>query len=310
MTVVSVYAPTLVSSEEDITSFYHALRALITSIPHSESLVILGDFNARVGSDSETWPCLGSFGTGKLNANGLLLLKLCMELNLTITNTFFHQKHNSTWFHPQSKHGHVLDYIVCRRSDIRNFCKVRVMRGADCDTDHLMVRAKLKISIRRKSRFNGVKVPKRIDVSKLRDPSVRHSLASAFDQVDLSDCTWDKLKDTLYEKGSEVLGMKVPVHRDWFSDNLCEINALIDEKRKAHLNVLNATSANRSAAAAHNTHVKSDVQRRIRQIKNKWWSDLSAEIQIAYNRRDMKTFYGLLRQAYGPKSASITPSVG
>ena len=54
-------------------------------------------------------------------------------------------------------------------------------------------------------------------------------------------------------------------------------------------------------------YVKSNVQCSLRQIKNKWWSDLSKEIQMAYNRKDIKSFYGLLRQAYGPKSSSITP---
>lgn len=307
MTILSVYAPTLVSSEEDITSFYHTLRSLITSTPNSESLVILGDLNARVGSDAETWSPLGPYGTGSLNSNGLLLLQLCTELKLAITNTFFHQKNKATWFHPQSKHGHILDYIICRRSDLRNFCKVKVMRGADCDTDHLMVRAKLKISIRRKSRFNGVKVPKRIDVSKLKDPTVKNTLKSAYDQVDFSDLDWDGVKGVLYDIGAETLGMRVPKHRDWFADNSSAINPLIEEKRKAHLNLLNASATNRSAAAAHNSSVKGRVQRSIRQIKNKWWSDLSEEIQLSYNSKDMKTFYALLQDAYGPKSSSITP---
>merc|ERR1712015_439437 len=142
-------------------SFYHALRTLVTRIPKSESLIILGDFNARVGSDNDIWKPLGPFGVGNVNSNGLLMLQLCTELDMVITNSFFYQKkeHKATWFHPQSKHGHLLDYIVCRRSDLRNFCKVKVMRGADCDTDHLMVWAKLKVSIRPKSSFNGVKVP-------------------------------------------------------------------------------------------------------------------------------------------------------
>lgn len=133
-----------------ITSFYHTLRFIVTSIPSAESLVILVDLNARIGSDTETWSPLGPHGVGRINSNGLLLLQLCTELNLVITNIFSHQKNKATWFYPQSKHGHVLDYIICRRGDLRNFCKVSVLRDANCDTDHLTVRAKLKISIRRK----------------------------------------------------------------------------------------------------------------------------------------------------------------
>ena len=307
LTLLSVYAPTLVSPEEDITSFYHALRSVISGVSRSESLVILGDFNARVGSDSDTWPSLGPHGVGKMNANGLLLLQLCNEQNLVITNSFSKQRNKATWIHPRSKHGHILDYIICRRSDLKCFCKVNVMRGADCGTDHFMVRAKLLISIRRKCRSNGVKVPKRIDVSKLKDPTVSDSLRSAYDQVDFTDLEWDDLKNVIFEKGVDTLGLKETKHRDWFGENMDEINSLLDEKRKAHLNHLNSSPANRQAAAANLSSVKSKVQRRLRQIKNNWWVELSQEIQTAFNKRDLKTFYALLRQAYGPKSSSISP---
>ena len=151
-------------------SFYQALMSLITSIPKDEGILLLGDFNACVGCNHETWSPLGPYGIGKVNDNGLLLLQLCTELDLVITNTFSHQKkeHKATWFHPRSKHGHMIDFIITRRRDLKNFCKVRVMRGAECGTDHMMVRAKLKVSIHKKVRLSVVKVPKRIDVAKLK----------------------------------------------------------------------------------------------------------------------------------------------
>ena len=49
MSILSVYASTLQPSEDTIMSFYGALREAITSIPKKEKLLILGDFNARVG---------------------------------------------------------------------------------------------------------------------------------------------------------------------------------------------------------------------------------------------------------------------
>ena len=307
LTLVSVYAPTLVSSEEKIASFYHALRSVVSSVPNSEMLVVLGDLNARVGSDAATWPSLGPHGVGKLNSNGLLLLQLCNEHNLVITNTFSNQKNKATWIHPQSKNGHMLDHIICRRADLRSFCKVRVMRGANFDTDHYMLRAKLRISIRRKCRSNGVKIPKRINVAKLKNPDIKSSLMAAFDQVDFTSLDWDGVRDVIYGKGVEILGLKSTKHRDWFDENADEVNSLIDAKRKAHLKLLNSSPANRQSSADQYSSAKRIAQRRIRQIKNKWWSDLSDEIQTAYNRRDLKEFYGLLRQAYGPKSSSVSP---
>ena len=56
-------------------------------------LILKGDFNARVGKDAIIWPeLLERHGVGKMNANGLRLLTLCTELDLSITNTFFSSK--------------------------------------------------------------------------------------------------------------------------------------------------------------------------------------------------------------------------
>ena len=77
-TLVSVYAPTLCSTPEAKDEFYQNLDALIRTVPDQEQLVLLGDFNARVGADHESWPsCLGQFGIGKINENGQRLLELC-----------------------------------------------------------------------------------------------------------------------------------------------------------------------------------------------------------------------------------------
>ena len=60
---MSVYAPTLTSAADAKDKFYDDPSAAIRNIPESHSLFILGDFNARVGADHETWPsCLGHFG--------------------------------------------------------------------------------------------------------------------------------------------------------------------------------------------------------------------------------------------------------
>lgn len=106
---LSVYAPTLTSSPEAKDQFYEALEETVSQIPRSESLYLLGDFNARVGSDWQAWPtCLGHFGVGKLNENGQRLLELCCHHGLCITNSYFKCKelHKVSWRHPRSRHWH------------------------------------------------------------------------------------------------------------------------------------------------------------------------------------------------------------
>ena len=107
--IFSVYAPTLCATAEAKDAFYEELEAKIREIPQKEDLFLLGDFNARVGSDHNSWPrCIGHFGVGKLNENGQRLLELCTFHGLCITNTFFSTKpqHRVSWRHPRSKHWH------------------------------------------------------------------------------------------------------------------------------------------------------------------------------------------------------------
>ena len=91
-TLFSVYAPTMSHKEEDILSFYSDLRTALSKVPKEDKIILLGDFNARVGNDSDTWNVIGKHGIGNQNSNGLHLLQLCSEFQLVVGNTFFRQK--------------------------------------------------------------------------------------------------------------------------------------------------------------------------------------------------------------------------
>ena len=137
--------------EETKEAFYAQLRELVANVPASDKLVLLGDFNARVGYDSLTWsPVLGQFGRGNSNENGNLLLCFCSELDLAIANTYFKHQENLifSWTHPRSKRPHLIDYIIVKRKDLQDTKNVRAMRGPDCQTDHYLIRATCKFAVK------------------------------------------------------------------------------------------------------------------------------------------------------------------
>jgi len=150
-TVVSAYAPMLLAEQADKELFYSALDHAVSQIPIADMVVLLGDFNARVGTDSETWKgVIGKDSIGNVNANGLMLLSKCAELGLVITNTMFRQKnrHKNSWRHPRSGHWHLIDYIITRHRDLADVKITKAMDSSDsCWTDHRLVKALLSFSI-------------------------------------------------------------------------------------------------------------------------------------------------------------------
>ena len=200
----------------------------------------------------------------------------------------------------------MIDFIITRKRDLVDVSSVRVLRSAECDTDHKMVRGKFKLRIRKKVRMTGVQVPKRIDVGKLKDQEFLTDVNAKLDGLDF-DGTWENFKDQVYSVGADVLGFRQKKHKDWFDENDQHINALLLEKQHLYDKVLAASHRNKSSAEKAYKEHKAVLQRELRRMKNDWWSNMSAEVQAASDRKDAKTMYGLLNQVFGPTSSSVVP---
>ena len=98
ITVIQVYTPTSNTEEAEVEWFYEDLQELI---PQKDVLVIIGDWNAKVGSQ-ET----GKFDLGVQNEAGRKLIEFCQENALVIANTLFqqHKRRLYTWTSPDSQH--------------------------------------------------------------------------------------------------------------------------------------------------------------------------------------------------------------
>ena len=103
ITVIPVYAPT--SNAEEAEWFYEDLQDLLELTPNKGVLFIIGDLNAKVGSQ-ETPGVTGKFGLGMQNEAGQKLIEFCQENTLVIANTLFqqHKRRLYTWTSPDGQH--------------------------------------------------------------------------------------------------------------------------------------------------------------------------------------------------------------
>ena len=98
ITVIQVYAPTSNAEEAEVEWFYEDLQDLLELTPQKDVLFIIGDWNAKVGSQ-ETPGVTGQFGLGVRNEAGQMLIEFCQENTLVIANTLFqqHKRRLYTW---------------------------------------------------------------------------------------------------------------------------------------------------------------------------------------------------------------------
>ena len=90
ITLIQAYAPTSNGEEPEVEWFYEDLQDLVELTPPKDVLFMLGDWNAKVGSQ-ETPGVTGKFGLVMQNEEGQRLLEFRQENALVITNTLFQQ---------------------------------------------------------------------------------------------------------------------------------------------------------------------------------------------------------------------------
>ena len=103
--VIQVYASTSNAEEAEVEWFYEDLQYFLELTPKRDVLFIIGDWNAKVGSQ-ETPGVTGKFGLGIRNEAGQSLIEFCQENALVKANTLFqqHKRRLYTWTSPDGQH--------------------------------------------------------------------------------------------------------------------------------------------------------------------------------------------------------------
>ena len=144
--LLQVYAPNATSEYQ---TFVDEVNDVLLRVSATESTVLMGDFNAHVGTDTDTWKgVIGKHGVTGLNENGRYLLQLCCSNGFRIMNTFFQHRevHKYTWYRPSMDQKSLIDFCIVSSDLFSDVLDVRVKRGAELSTDHHLVVCSLRLS--------------------------------------------------------------------------------------------------------------------------------------------------------------------
>ena len=109
--LLQVYAPNATSEYQ---AFVDEVNDALLRVSATESTVLMGDFNAHVGTETDTWKgVIGKHGITGLNENGRYLLQLCCSNGFRIMNTFFQHRevHKYTWYRPSMNQKSLIEFL-------------------------------------------------------------------------------------------------------------------------------------------------------------------------------------------------------
>nr|CAH7736536.1 unnamed protein product [Callosobruchus chinensis] len=175
-TLVVAYGPNEDERVQQKEEFWEKLSETVEDSRHR--VVVLGDFNSRVGKSHNTGDVIGHHGEDHRNSNGTRLIDFCVENNFIVTNTFFDHKyiHKITREVTSRKEASIIDYVLISRNFRKDVLDVRVKRGPEIGSDHYMLAAKLKLHKRKNFNTTNMiqdsKYLKKIKTYKLLDKDV------------------------------------------------------------------------------------------------------------------------------------------
>lgn len=312
LSMIAVHAPTEESDEEEKDTFYEQLDTIISETPKQDMLLLCGDFNAKIGREELYRPTIGLHSLHNIsNDNGTRLINQSASSNMIIKSTMFEHKdiHKETWISNDNTTRNQIDHIVVDARHASNILDVRSLRGADGETDHILVRAKIRFRISSQKNTKADTIIK-WDINKLQNEEiqkqyqdyVREKIVASPEENEV-ESRWKNIQTALTEAARNVLGhQKKRSKKNWYDD---ECKQLVEERQKARKKMLDDPTIE---SIENHKESRKRARKIFRQKKRRQEREAMAKMENNYNSRNMGQFFREVtsfKNGYRPRLGSI-----
>ncbi|KAK3555075.1 hypothetical protein QTP86_007970 [Hemibagrus guttatus] len=296
LNVVSGYAPQVGCELEEKERFWSELDEVMESIPTGERVVIGADFNGHVGEgntgDEEV---MGKFGVKERNFEGQMVVDFAKRMDMAVVNTYFQKREEHRVTYKSGGRSTQVDYILCRRGNLKEISDCKVVVGESVARQHRMVVCRMTLMVCKKKR-SKIEIEKKTKWWKLKKEECceefRQKLRQALGgQVVLPD-DWETTAEVIRETGRKVLGVSSGKRKEdketwWWNE---EVQDSIQRKRLAKKKWdMDRTEENRQEYKELQHRVKREVSK----AKQKAYDELYTRLDTREGEKDL---YRLARQ--------------
>ncbi|KAK3545315.1 hypothetical protein QTP70_003668 [Hemibagrus guttatus] len=294
LNVVSGYAPQVGCELEEKERFWSELDEVMESIPTGERVVIGADFNGHVGEgntgDEEV---MGKFGVKEKNLEGQMVVDFAKRMDMGVVNTYFQKREEHRVTYKSGGRSTQVDYILCRRGNLKEISDCKVVVGESVARQHRMVVCRMTLMVCKKKRSE---IEKKTKWWKLKKEECceefRQKLRQALGgQVVLPD-DWETTAEVIRETGRKVLGVSSGRRKEdketwWWNE---EVQDSIQRKRLAKKKWdMDRTEENRQEYKELQRRVKREVSK----AKQKAYDEVYTRLDTREGEKDL---YRLARQ--------------
>ena len=299
ISVIQVYAPTADHPDTEVEEFYDQVKLAMQYVKSSEMLFVMGDWNAKVGSEAE-YPVTGPHGLGERNDRGRRLIEMCKTYNLVVANTLFdHPKRRIyTWKSPGDRYRNQIDYVLCYHRFRNSIKQVKTYPGADIGSDHNPVVMNVMVKLKKTKKVTG---RQHLDMNMLKSDEYRNlyrvkvnnmfemlrneeGIQSEENEVERD---WQIIKKSLTTSAEEVLPRKKKTYKkSWMTEDILE-EMCMRKKAKQSNNIKLYEELDRS------------IRRKCKEAKERWWNEKCDAIEELEAQHKSKEMYDKVKEVIG-----------